>query len=164
MKIPFESMMTEGKRKLVIRWTIGAAAFYGIIVAAAVALIAIGINSSGGLANSEESVTNADLEGYAVPVARSSRTSQLGPSSAAEVTTGYNYRGAPAASVNPEYAAPRPIPEVDEMGRTPASPQEALVENGWDFNAPNGVPGFAPLHAGSTPSAAMPHLTARAKK
>jgi hypothetical protein len=161
MRTPFESMMTEGERKLVRRWTIGAAAVYGIVVAATVALVAIGINASGS-ANSEESMTNADLQGYAVSVARPSRSSQLGPS--AEVTTGYNNRAAPAESMNPAYAAPRPIPEVDEMGKTPTSPHEALVENGWDFNAPNGVPGFAPLQAGSPPSAALPNLTARTNR
>jgi hypothetical protein len=164
MKTPFESMMTKDEQKLLKRWTVGAAAFYGFIVAATVALVAIGINSSGGSANSEESVTNSDLEGYAVPLARTSRLSQAGSSGGAEVTTGYNTRGAPAESVNPPRAAARPIPEVDEMGKTPASPQEALVENGWDFNAPNGVPGFAPLQADSAPSAGLPQLTSRAKK
>jgi hypothetical protein len=163
MKSSFESMMTDDKRKLVKRWTIGAFVFYGFIVAATVALITIGINSSGGLANSEESVTSSDLDGYAVPVTRSSRLSQAVPSGGAEITTGYN-RAAPAEHVKPPRAAARPIPEVDEMGTTPATPQEALVENGWDFNTPNGVPGFEPLQAGSAPAAAMPQLTARAKK
>jgi hypothetical protein len=161
MRTPFESMMTEGERKLVRRWTIGAAAVYGIVVAATVALVAIGINASGS-ANSEESMTDADLQGYAVPVARPSRSSQLGPS--AEITTGYNNRAAPAGSMNPAYAAPRPIPEVDEMGKTPTAPHEALVENGWDFNASDGIPGFAPLQADSSPSAALPNLTARTIK
>jgi hypothetical protein len=50
------------------------------------------------------------------------------------------------------------------MAKTPATSPEALVENGWDFNTPNGVPGFAPMQAGSTPSAALPQMTARAKK
>jgi hypothetical protein len=160
MKTPFESMMTESDRKLVTRWTIGAAAFYGIIVAATVALVSIGINANGS-ANSEESMTKAEIEGYAVSVVQPGPSGQLGPS--AEVTTGYS-NATPGESVNPEYAAPRPIPEVDEMGETPVTPQEALVENGWDFNAPNGVPGFAPLHAGSAHSSALPHLTARTNK
>ena len=163
MKTSFESMMTEDKHKLVKRWTIGAAVFYGIIVATTMALVALGINSSGGLANSDESVAKADLDGYAVSVARPIRSSQLGPAAAADVTTGYN-RAAPAESVSPPRAAARPIPEVDEMGKTPTTPQEAIVENGWDFNAPNGVPGFESLQAGSPPAAGMPQLTARAKK
>ncbi len=160
MKTPFESLMTEDKKKLVKRWTIGAAVFYGIIVTATVALIAIGINASDGLANSEKSVANSNLDGYAVSAAQPNRPTQLSQTNAAEVTTGYNSRMAPAAA----YAAPRPIPEVDEMGKTPATPQEALVENGWDFNTPNNVPGFAPMQAGSAPSAALPQLTARERK
>jgi hypothetical protein len=162
MKTPFESMMTKDEQKLLKRWTIGATAFYGIIIAATMALVAIGINSSGGSA--EESMTNSDLEGYAVPVTRSSRLGQTGPSSNSEVTTGYNSQVTPTERVNPPLAAARPIPEVDEMGKTPATPQEALVENGWDFNAPNGVPGFAPLQADTMPSAALPQLTARGRK
>jgi hypothetical protein len=161
MKTPFESMMTESDRKLVKRWMIGAAVFYGIIVAATVALVSIGINASGS-ANSEESMTKAEIEGYAVSVAQPSRSRQLGPS--AEVTTGYNNHATPRESVNPAYAAPRPIPEVDEMGKTPATVQEALVENGWDFNAPNSVPGFAPLHADTAHSDALPNLTVRTNK
>ena len=164
MKTPFESMMTEDKQKLVKRWTIGAAVFYGLIVVATVGLVAMGINSSGGRANSEESVTKSDLDGYAVPVTRSSRLSQAVPSGNSEVTTGYNTRMTPMELVNPPRAAARPIPEVDEMGKTPATPQETLVENGWDFNAPNGVPGFAVMPQGSPPSAALPQLTARDRK
>jgi len=162
MKTPFESMMTEDKQKLVKRWTIGAMVFYGIIVVATVSLVALGINSSGGMANSQESLTSSD--GYAVPAAQASRLSQAAPSGSSEMTTGYNTRMTPTESAALPRAAARPIPEVDEMGKTPATPQEALVENGWDFNAPNSVSGFATMPQGAAPSAALPQLSARDRK
>jgi hypothetical protein len=90
---------------------------------------------------------------------------------------GHNKAPEPVATATPR---PVPIPEVDEMdedihlssgNRIGPSPQaraalaaqsaDVLVENGWDFNNPDSIPGFGSMPQPASPAPDERRLTAR---
>jgi hypothetical protein len=157
MKNPYANTFSEAERKLVKRWTIAAAAAYGLIMAA---LLGLAVTHDWSNDDSEDSLASYSSSArVGIAAAPYNRLSQV-QTNAVNATDGFNARTATA----PAGAARVTVPEAGEMTRTPAAPQDGLVENGWDFNVPNGVPGFAPMQADSMPSAALPQLSARAKQ
>jgi len=173
MKSPYDSILIDAERKLVRHWTIFASVAYGAIAVGLLALVVTGNASQDDADNPLGSMSFYDVDGLGSPVFQPNRLSQLLPNST-ESTNGLNNAPAPAAPANTALSAVPSTPEVDELAEIAAaqtggsggpSPQEALVENGWDFTAPNGVPGFGSLpQAGATPSAGVPQQTAQTQK
>jgi hypothetical protein len=166
MKNHLDHALIEAERKIVKHWTIFAGAAYALI---AVGLLALAL-TSGSYAESDNptgAVSYHDMDGFAAPVLQPNRLNQPRSSVATESTTGFNARWDPAvmptrpASPAPEAAArPVLVPEVNEYAGL-AKAQEPMVENGYDFTDPNGVPGFGPMPQSTMTSAAAPHLTAQ---
>jgi hypothetical protein len=80
------------------------------------------------------------------------RATELQSPGAAE-TDGFESRWMPAASNAPRAA-------VVSVPTEAAKPEEALVENGWDFTMPDSVPGFGSLPQ-ATATAAVPTTDGR---
>jgi hypothetical protein len=68
MKSEFESALARSRHRLIKRWVIGAAIFYGLISVGMAALIMIGINSANRAVNADESMANSDLGEFTVPI------------------------------------------------------------------------------------------------
>jgi hypothetical protein len=152
------------------RWMIAATAIYGLMLLGLLTVIATG----GGSHDIPAGVTSTSSAG-ATPVFQPGRISQaLTPS--ADATDGHNKAAEPAVPVITARPAPVPIPEVDEMAdvfserpgsssqasAAPAAPSDVLVENGWDFNNPDSIPGFGSMpQPGNVPSSGDRQLTAR---
>ena len=153
------------------RWMIAATAIYELMLLGLLTVIATG----GGSDDMPAGVTSTS-SARATPVFQPGRLSQaLTPSD--DATDGHNKAAEPAVPAITARPAPVPIPEVDEMAevfseRAGSSSQasaapaaqgsEALVENGWDFNAPDSIPGFGSMpQPGDAPSSGDRQLTAR---
>jgi hypothetical protein len=152
------------------RWMITATAIYGLMLLGLLTVIATG----GGSDDMPAGVTSTNSAG-ATPVFQPGRISQM-PTPSADATDGHNKAAEPAVPAITARAAPVPIPEVDEMAdvfseragsssqasAAPAAPSDVLVENGWDFNNPDSIPGFGSMpQPGDAPSSGDRQLTAR---
>ncbi|HKY85120.1 MAG TPA: hypothetical protein VJL90_00005 [Pseudorhodoplanes sp.] len=154
-------------------WMITATAIYGLMLLGLLTAIA-----TGGSDDMPAGVTSTRSAG-ATPVFQPGRISQaLTPS--ADTTDGHNKATEPAPPTIMARPAPVPIPEADAMAdvfseragsrsqanTAPAAQgSEALVENGWDFNAPDSIPGFGSMpQPGDAPLSDDRQLTARAKR
>ena len=134
------------------RWMITATAIYGIMLIGLLAVVTTGNGSD----DKPEGVTSSyNSSAHAMTGFQPGRVSEL--LNSAEATDGHNKAVEPAAPPNTAHLAPVPVPEVDEMAEVfperafPSSQASAapaaqgadvLVENGWDFNAPDSIPGF----------------------
>jgi len=156
------------------RWMITATAIYGLMLLGLLTVIA-----TGGRSDDMPAGVTSTSSATATPVFQPSRLSQA-LTAAADATDGHNKATEPAVPAITARPAPVPIPEVDEMAEVfpeRASPSsqasaaptaqasEALVENGWDFNAPDSIPGFGSMpQPGDAPSSGDRQLTARAAR
>ena len=150
MRTPYNSALTQADCKLAARWTITAAVMYGVILAGLLALL---VTSSGTYAdpdNPADHVSFCDIDGIAAPVSDTMRATELQSSGAAQ-TDGFESRWMPAASNAPRAA----------MVAEPAKPEEALVENGWDFTVPDSIPGFGSLPQTAAAPAPVPTTDGR---
>ncbi len=152
MRTPYNSALTQADCKLAARWTITAAAAYGLILAGLLVLLL----TSNGYAdpdNPADHVSFCDIEGIAAPVSDTMQATELQSPAAAE-TDGFESRWMPAASNAPRAA-------VVSVPTEAAKAEEALVENGWDFTMPDSVPGFGSLPQAAAAPAAVPTTDGR---
>ena len=150
MRTLYNSALTKADCKLAARWTITAAAVYGVIL---VGLLALLLTSTGTYAdpdNPADHVSFCDIDGIAAPVSGTMQATELQSSGAAE-TDGFESRWMPAAANAANSAG----------AAEPAKPEEALVENGWDFTVPDSVPGFGSLPQAAAAPAAVPTTDGR---
>ena len=150
MRTLYNSALTKADCKLAARWTITAAAVYGVIL---IGLLALLLTSTGTYAdpdNPADHVSFCDIDGIAAPVSDTMQATELQSSGAAE-TAGFESRWMPAAANAANSAG----------AAEPAKPEEALVENGWDFTVPDSVPGFGSLPLAAAAPAAVPTTDGR---
>jgi hypothetical protein len=143
------------------RWMITATAIYGLMLIGLLTVVVTGNASRDDSEGAPQTATINDLDEFTVSDARPERSSQRPLST--ETTDGLGSAQAPMKSLQAARPAIVPVPEVDEMGdihlysgnvsspssQASAAPAaqgpDALVENGWDFNAPDSIPGFGSM-------------------
>jgi hypothetical protein len=139
MHTKHEDVLTEDVRKMVKRWTIGAAGFYGLVIVAMVALIAAGIHMSG----DDRNVASHGDDGLTV----ATDTARVSAPKLAGTTNGLNI-----AEISAAAPTVQSIPEVDEM----------LVDQ---FNSPTTYSGTTPAQADvATPTDNQLLQTAQTRK
>src|SRR5262249_3029847 len=119
MKIPNDKWLADIDRRIVKVWIFTALAIYAVVAAGVIGAL---------------SVRNIYISHLPIGSVHATEA----PASAQSPVT------SAALSNEPSQVTTEGRASVDAV--TPKA-TEALVENGWDFNAPDGVPGFGPLPA-----------------
>ena len=153
MRTPYNSALTNADCKLAARWTITAAAVYGVILVGLLALLLTSNATYADPDNPADHVSFCDIDRIAAPVSDRMRATELQSSGAVE-TDGFESRWMPVA---PSAAQPAVAAEPVK----PIKPEEALVENGWDFTVPDSVPGFGSLPLAAAAPTAVPTTDGR---
>ena len=153
---------------------IAVTAVYGFMLLGTLGVIATS-NWSGDNSDEPGITTSYDGNAIAAPTFQPGRLSQLLTTS----TDGHNKATEPMASAKAAPPARVPVPEVDEMAeifperahpssQASAAPaaqgSDALVENGWDFNDPDSIPGFASMPQPDAAPSTDGRRLARAKR
>ena len=144
------------------RWMITATAIYGLMLIGLLAVVATGSGS-----DDKPEASSYSSDARATPAFQPGRLEPSADTIRRQPPMAINKAAEPAASPNTARLAPVPVPEVDEMAEVfperafpssqastaPAAQSDVLVENGWDFNAPDSIPGFGSMpQPGDTPS------------
>jgi hypothetical protein len=157
MRTRYPDNLTESEHLFVKRWTIATAGLYGAILMAVATMVVIGAISDRNADRSVASATYYSSDGLAEPA------EVAGSPTASQSTDGHGTPDATptTAQTSPASAATSATPQANVAW--PNTGAEMLVENGWDFTNPDGIPGFGAMPSpDATASAEGRHAVARA--
>jgi len=181
MKTQKPNILTDAQHTFAKRWIIAVSALYGLVLVGVLAAIVVTSSAfHDDSAGASQRMALNELDEFTVPGTSPGQSAQV-RSSGTEATDGVGNAQAPIQATR---AAVVPIPEVDEMGEdihlssgngSGPSPQaraalaaqsaDVLVENGWDFNDPDSIPGFGSMpQPGASPSPDELRRTARTNR